>query len=129
MTNTLFDTTILGDAQTAVNFISSLLQASTEYAIIGLGLDGTIRLWNEGAHRIYGYAPEEMVGTANAALLHTREDVRADKPRQILELALRAREWEGMLKRIRKNGQEFSARVIITPHRDAADQTIGFLEI
>jgi hypothetical protein len=52
MTSTFFDPSIVGDAQATVNFLSSLLQASTEYSIIALGLDGTIRLWNEGARRI-----------------------------------------------------------------------------
>ncbi len=34
MTSTLFDPAIVGDAQAAVNFMTSMLQASTEYAIV-----------------------------------------------------------------------------------------------
>src|SRR5436305_14904200 len=96
MTNTPFDQAIVGDAQTAVNFITSLLQASTEYSIVALGLDGTIRLWNEGARRIYGYEPQEVVGQAHAALLHTPADGQAGKPRHILDHALREGTWEGI---------------------------------
>ena len=129
MTSNLFDPSIVGEPQVAVNFISSVLQASTEYSIIALGLDGTIRLWNEGARRIYGYTPNEVVGKANAAQLHAPEDARAGTPRAILDIALREGKWEGTLNGVRKNGQGFSARVVITPHHDAAGQTIGFLMI
>src|SRR6266498_5790460 len=48
----------------AIEFFDTLLEASTEYSIIGKGLDGTILLWNEGARRHYGYAAEEVVGKA-----------------------------------------------------------------
>src|SRR6266498_3816999 len=64
----------------AIEFFDTLLEASTEYSIIGKGLDGTILLWNEGARRHYGYAAEEVVGKANADLLHTPEDVAAGLP-------------------------------------------------
>jgi hypothetical protein len=44
-----FDSAIVGDPKEAVDFTKYFLQASTEYSIIGKGLDGTILLWNEGA--------------------------------------------------------------------------------
>jgi PAS domain-containing protein len=39
----------------AMGFVQTILQALTEYPIIGHGLDGTILLWNSGAERQYGY--------------------------------------------------------------------------
>jgi PAS domain S-box-containing protein len=125
----LFDSAIVGNAQEAVDFITNILESSTEYSIIGKDLDGNILLWNEGARRLYGYEPEEVVGKANSSILHTPEDVAAGKPREIIESALRDGKWEGTLTRVRKNGQRFTARVVITPRRDAAGRAVGLLLI
>ena len=52
----LFDAAFVGgNPQDALNFIVNILQASTDYSLIGKGRDGTILLWNEGARRLYGY--------------------------------------------------------------------------
>ncbi|OGA44450.1 MAG: hypothetical protein A3F74_15655 [Betaproteobacteria bacterium RIFCSPLOWO2_12_FULL_62_58] len=125
----LFDSAIVGDAQEAVNFITNILESSTEYSVIGKDLDGKILLWNEGARRLYGYEPEEVVGKANSSILHVPEDVKSGKHREIMQAALRDGKWEGTLARARKNGQRFTARVVITPRRDAAGKAIGYLLI
>ncbi|MBI1880234.1 MAG: PAS domain S-box protein, partial [Chloroflexi bacterium] len=125
----LFDNAIVGNAQEAVDFITNILESSTEYSIIGKDLDGKILLWNEGARRLYGYEPEEVVGKLNSSILHTPEDVAAGKPQEILAAAMREGKWEGTLTRLRKNGDRFTARVVITPRRDATGRAVGFLLI
>jgi len=123
----LFDTSIVSGPQEAVHFITNILESSTEYSVIAKDLAGTILLWNEGARRIYGYQPEEVIGKANSSVLHVAEDVKAGKPKQILDAALRDGKWEGTINRRRKNGEVFMARVVITPRRDASDKPVGFL--
>jgi len=125
----LFDNAIVGNAKEAVDFIANILESSTEYSIIGKDLDGKILLWNEGARRLYGYEPEEVVGRANSSILHVPEDVAAGKPRELLDAALRDGKWEGTTHRRRKNGQQFTARVVITPRLDSSRKPIGFLLI
>src|ERR1043166_2732601 len=61
----LFDSAILRSPQEAIDFITNILESSTEYSLIGNDLEGKILLWNEGARRLYGYEPEEGVGKAN----------------------------------------------------------------
>jgi len=122
-----FDSSMIGTAEQAVDFIENVLESSTEYSIIGKDLDGKILLWNEGAHRLYGYEPEEVVGKANSLILHTADDVAAGKPQQMLDAALRSGHWEGTIARRRKDGQQFMARVVVTPRRDSAGKAIGFL--
>ncbi|MBI2510481.1 MAG: PAS domain S-box protein [Opitutae bacterium] len=125
----LFDSAIVGNAQEAVDFITNILESSTEYSVIGKNLDGKILLWNEGARRLYGYEPEEVVGKANSIMLHAPEDVATGKPQAMLETALSTGKWEGTIPRLRKNGERFTARVVITPRRDSTGKAIGFLLI
>jgi PAS domain S-box-containing protein len=125
----LMDRTMLAAPGDAVEFITNILQASTEYSIIGKNLKGDILLWNEGAHRLYGYGPEEVVGKANSNILHTREDIAAGKPQEIANIALRDGKWEGTFQRVRKSGERFPARVVLTPWRDSAGKPVGFLLI
>ncbi len=125
----LFDPSLMGNSQQAMDFVINILEASTEYSIIGKDIDGNIVLWNEGARRLYGYQPEEVVGFANSSMLHVPEDVAAGRHKEFLEAAKQAGKWEGTINRLRKNGERFTARVVITPRRDANGNTIGFLLI
>jgi PAS domain S-box-containing protein len=125
----LFDNSIVSTAQEALDFITNILESSTEYSVIGKDLYGKILLWNEGARRLYGYGPEEVVGKANSSILHVEEDVRAGLPQKIIRDALKDGKWEGTVARQRKNGDRFTARLVITPRRDPSGKPIGFLLI
>jgi PAS domain S-box-containing protein len=93
----LFDSSIIGTPQEAVDFITNILESSTEYSVIAKDLTGKIVLWNEGARRLYGYEPDEVVGKANSSILHTPQDVKAGIPEQIMHAALDHGKWEGTL--------------------------------
>jgi PAS domain S-box-containing protein len=127
--NRLFDDSIIRNTREALDFITNVLQASTEYSIIGKDINGKILLWNEGARRIYGYGPDEIVGKADSAILYTEEDLRAGYPQKILETVRQKGKWEGTINRRRKNGELFPARVVITPRRDLRGEIIGYLLI
>ncbi len=128
MVTKFFDSSIASTPEQALDFISNVLASSTEYSIIGKSLDGGIVLWNEGARRIYGYEPDEVIG-AHASILHAPEDAKSGLPRIMLNAALRDGKWEGKVKRRRKNGESFIARVVVTPRRDGGGRAIGFLLI
>jgi PAS domain S-box-containing protein len=125
----LFDSSIVGDAQKAVDFITNILESSTEYSVIAKDLDGKILLWNEGARRLYGYEPEEVVGRENSSILHVPADVQSGKHKEIMATALADGKWEGTITRRRKSGEEFTARLVLTPRRDPNGKSVGFLLI
>ncbi len=129
MSDNPFDSSILASTQDSLDFVTDVLVASTEYSIIGKDLEGKILSWNEGARRLYGYEPEEVVGKVNSSILHTPEDVKMGKPPRILAAALRDGKWEGTATRVRKNGDRFTARMVLTTRRDAEGQVVGFLLI
>jgi PAS domain S-box-containing protein len=130
MAPALLDTAFVGSSpQDALEFIVSVLQSSTDYSLIGQGLDGTILLWNEGARRLYGYEAEEVLGKLTSDVLHAPEDAAAGRPRDITQAALRQGKWEGILTRVRKNGRRFLTRAVLTPRFDAAGAHVGYLLI
>jgi hypothetical protein len=49
---TLFDSTLIGDPHAAIDFITNILESSTEYSVIAKDLTGKIVLWNEGAQAL-----------------------------------------------------------------------------
>src|SRR5438552_316787 len=117
---TLFNENFVGATpREATDFLVNILQSSTDYSIIGKSPDGTILLWNEGARRIYGYEAAEVVGRAKSDILHTPEDVVSGKPQTMMAAALRDGKWEGILTRVRKDGQRFEARAVLTPRVSA----------
>ncbi len=48
-------------AEAAMAHLASIVE-SCEDAIVGETLDGVVTSWNTGAQRLYGYAPQEMIG-------------------------------------------------------------------
>src|ERR1700687_2381332 len=126
----LFDAAFVGSSpQDALEFIVNILQSSTDYSLIGKGLDGTILLWNEGARRLYGYQAEEVLGKTTSDMLYAPEDVAAGRPRAVMQEALRHGKWEGIIPRVRKNGERFLARAVVTPRFDTSGRHIGYLLI
>src|SRR5258708_40076485 len=100
MKTKLFDSTLISTAKGALDFIGNILESSTEYSIIGMDLSGKVLLWNEGARRLYGYEPEEIIGIRSSEILFVPEDVQKDKPAQILKHAVKNGKWEGTIQRI-----------------------------
>ena|SRR5690242_19376070 len=82
-------------------FLNSVLESSTEYSIVAKDLEGRILPWNEGARRIYGYEPTDVVGKS-AFLLHDPADVKSGRAQEILDEARRSGKWSGALTRVRK---------------------------
>ncbi len=128
MLKKLLDDKIVGNTEELVDFLENILESSTEYSIIGKDLTGRVLLWNEGARRVYGYEPEEIIGHSSE-ILYTPEDRQAGLPQKVLTAALNEGKWEGMITRMRQNGERFPARVVLTPRRAATGRPIGFLLI
>src|SRR5688500_3773935 len=94
------------------------LEALTEFAIVATDLQGKIVLWNAGARKLYGYAPDEVTGAANVDLLYSPEDLVRGMPRVVLAGAIADGKWEGRLEGKRKGGATLPVHVVVTPRRD-----------
>src|SRR5581483_11405967 len=101
MVTRLFDNSVLETPEEALDFVANLLESSTEYSILGMDLDGTILVWNEGARRLYGYEPSEILSKAAWDIPYTPQAIAAGQPGEIMGVALRDGKWEGIVIRVR----------------------------
>lgn len=102
-----------------------LIEAVQDYAIFMLDTEGGVTSWNQGAQRIKGYKPEEIIGQ-HFSKFYTQEDVASGKPQWLLGIAAREGRAEDEGWRVRKNGEKFWARVTLTAVRDENGELIGF---
>jgi PAS domain S-box-containing protein len=113
-------------AEVARARLAAIVESSDD-AIIGMTLDGTITAWNEAAERMYGYTREEAVAQP-IRLLAPRD--RPEEESVILERIARGEHvthFETI--RCRKDGSLFAASLSLSPIRDQAGAVIGASKI
>jgi PAS domain S-box-containing protein len=99
-----------------------------DYAIYMLDMKGYITSWNLGAERIEGYLADEIIGKHYSCFFLPDHATRGDPGMQLQFASIQGRyESEGW--RVRKNGTQFWAHVIVTPLRDETGKQRGFSEI
>ncbi len=124
-----FESTIVAKPGEALGFVESILESSTECSIIVVDMDGKILAWNEGARKLYGYEPHEVIGKASFDMLHLPEDGQAGRLREILATAMLVGKWEGKSASVRKNGERFNVHGVYTPRKDSSGKPIGWILI
>ena len=116
----LIDVKLLGGW--APEYLAAIVD-STDDAVIGKTLDGTIISWNKGAERIYGYTPDEVVGRPISILIPSD---RADELPAILSRIARGERIDHYLtKRVRKDGVVLDISVTISPVQVATGKIVG----
>lgn len=113
----------------AKSILESILESSIRYSIVSTDLKGDILVWNEGAHKIYGYTAAEVVNKKNMEILYRPEDVRSGFAQHTLDVAFTTNKYEGIIVRVRKDKSHFIADVTITTRRNAQGKIEGFVMI
>jgi PAS domain S-box-containing protein len=100
---------------------------SSDDAIIGKSLEGTIVSWNRGAERLYGYTAEEILGKPLAVLVPP--DQTNELP-EIMECVKRGEHIEHFeTQRVRKDGSRVDVSLTISPVRNADGKITGASKI
>lgn len=107
---------------------TQLVSEVRDYAILMLGPDGRVESWNAGGERMTGYRADEVIGS-HFARLYRPEDVAAGHPESLLAQAAREGRVEHEGWRIRKDGTQFLADVVITALRTPEGQVSGYAKI
>jgi PAS domain S-box-containing protein len=102
-----------------------LVEGVRDYAILMLGPDGTIVSWNSGGERIKGYRADEVIGR-HFSIFYTQEAAASGHPDRELEVAERDGRFEEEGWRVRKDGTQFWANVVITALFDDHGTLRGF---
>jgi len=107
----------------AANAQLAAIVESSQDAIVSKDLNGTIRTWNAGAERIYGYSPAEAIGRNISVLLPQN---RVSEEQEILAKLRRGECVEHFeTSRLRKDGKLIEVSLSISPIRDQAGMVIG----
>jgi PAS domain S-box-containing protein len=105
--------------------LALLVGSAIDYAMFMLDPQGVVRSCNAGAHRLKGYTRDEIVGR-HFSTFYTEEDRERDHPGEELRIAAREGRYEEEGWRVRKDGSQFWANIVITAIRDADGGLIGF---
>jgi PAS domain S-box-containing protein len=105
-----------------LRFLAAVVD-STDDAVIGKTLDGTILSWNGGAEKLYGYTAEEAVGQHVSILVppEHREELEGILDR--LRSGQRVPSFETV--RVRKDGTLVDVSVTMSPVRDDDGVLVG----
>jgi PAS domain S-box-containing protein len=105
-----------------------IVDSTMDYGMFMLNPDGVIASWNNGAQRIKGYSAEEAIGR-HFSMFYT-EEARARKwPEHELVEAARVGRFEDEGWRVRKDGSQFWANVVITALRASDGVLRGFSKV
>ncbi len=105
-----------------------LVEGVIDYAIYMLDPSGTIVSWNPGAERIKGYSREEAVGS-HFSRFYTEEDRGNGVPWNALNTAERLGKYEAEGWRVRKDGTQLWASIVINAIRGSDGKVIGFAKV
>jgi len=105
-----------------------LVEAVEDYAIFMLDPTGHIVSWNTGAQRSKGYNADEIIGQ-HFRVFYPAEVQNRKHPEYELGVALREGHYEEEGWRVRKDGSQFWANVLITAVFNEAGEHIGFTKV
>jgi PAS domain S-box-containing protein len=105
-----------------------LVEGAGEYAVFTLSPKGIISTWNRGAERIKGYQRDEIVGQ-HFSVFYPTELQEAGVPDKELSDAVKEGRVVTESWRVRRDGSQFWASVIITPLWDGAGKLRGFAKL
>ena len=105
-----------------------LVQGAKDYAIIMLDPQGRVVSWNTGAELIKGYKESEILGQ-HFSRFYPQAEASAGRPAKELETAAHEGRAEAEGWRVRKDGTQLWANVVITALKDDDGQLTGYAKV
>ena len=108
--------------QDTMDFLGAIIDSSDD-AIISKRLDGVITSWNSGAHLIYGYGPNEILGKNISLIVPT--DQREELSEVLTRIGMGERVAHHETKRVHKDGTILDISITVSPIYDTTGQIVG----
>jgi PAS domain S-box-containing protein len=124
---TIADATHLSPQELGARF-DLLVADAREYALFLVSAEGSVRCWNPGAERLFGYSSPEIIGQ-HFSRLFSPEDVRSGQPEYELKSALEVGTATSARWQIRKDGTRFWCQATTTPLFDANKQARSYARV
>ena len=105
-----------------------VIESVKEYAIFSLDPLGYITSWNKGAENIKGYTAEEIIGK-HYSIFFPQEEIDQGLPQQLLDRAIAEGRIELEDWRMRKDGSQLWANIVLTSLRDETGHLRGFSKV
>ena len=106
---------------------SDAIVQSTDLAVVGLALDGTVTSWNPGAEHLFGFAAAEIVATASEVLFP--DDRRAEAADLLARIGRGEVVTHFETVRRRKDGSSVEVSATSSPIRDDRGAVTGVAQI
>jgi PAS domain S-box-containing protein len=107
-------------------YVAGIVEASTD-SIVVIDRDGTIRAWNRGAERLYGYTAEEAVGRSILMVVPERKRARVREQLDAVWQGERVPPSEGV--RIRGDGERIYVSLAMFALRGDDGEPVGICGI
>ena len=104
------------------HIIPSAIAETSADAIVGHTLDPRIVYWNQGAERLYGYAPDEVIGQPSSILMPPGHN---ELPAVIERIRRGEQVPHYETRRRRKDGTVIDVSVAVSPIKTRDDELVG----
>ncbi|MGB4068839.1 MAG: PAS domain S-box protein [Nitrospira sp.] len=105
-----------------------MIENVLDYSILRLDPEGHVASWNQGSQRLKGYTADEIIGR-HFSCFYPKEEQANGKPMAMLKKATTHHHAEDEGWRVRKDGSQFWANVVITSLIDPDGQLKGFTKV
>ncbi|RJP42493.1 MAG: PAS domain S-box protein [Phycisphaerales bacterium] len=104
------------------SYLAAIVDSSDD-AIVGTSLDGTVRSWNRGAERLYGFRRDEMMGRSIHRIVPDDRRGELERIRESLRRGERVDSFETV--RMRRDGQPVCVSLSVSRIVGPAGQVLG----
>jgi PAS domain S-box-containing protein len=110
----------------AWNLLAAIVDSSDD-GIVSKDLNGIVTSWNAGAHRIFGYSADEIIGKPVTILIPP--ELQAEETHILQKIRAGERIDHFQTVRVKKGGERFEASLTISPVKDEAGNIVGAAKI